>query len=151
MNVQDTKIPFSAVGTNLIDGKAYRISQGRLSTAIKASCAISPLIRPVPIDDKLYMDGGVRANLPVSAARETGAGIVIAVLVDEPLRPVPAARFKHLKWIAGRMADIVLAVSDERQLQFADIVVNPDVAGLPILSKNTADVDKAEIAGYKAA
>ena len=85
---------------------------------LKASWAISPIIQPVAIGDKLYVDGGVRANLPVMAAHETGAGIVIAVLVDEPLVEYPAKHFVHLKGIASRLADIVLAVSDERQLQY---------------------------------
>jgi NTE family protein len=151
MNVQDTKIPFSAVGTNLLDGKAYRLSEGRLSTVLKASSAISPIIQPVAIGDKLYVDGGVRANLPVMAAHETGAGIVIAVLVDEPLVEYPAKHFVHLKGIASRLADIVLAVSDERQLQYADVVINPNVSGVAILSKHPEDIQKAYRAGELAA
>jgi len=151
MNVQDTKIPFSAVGTNLLDGKAYRLSEGRLSTVLQASSAISPIIQPVAIGDNLYVDGGVRANLPVMAARETGAGIVIAVLVDEPLVDYPAKHFVHLRGIASRLADIVLAVSDERQLQFADVVINPNVSGVAILSKHKEDVEKAYRAGEMAA
>ena len=151
MNVQDTKIPFSAVGTNLLDGKAYRMSEGRLSTVMMASSAISPILQPVTIGDKLYVDGGVRANLPVMGARETGAGIVIAVLVDEPLVQYPAKRFVHLKGIASRLADIVLAVSDERQLQYADVIINPNVSGISILSKHPEDTDKAYRAGELAA
>ncbi|MBX9692520.1 MAG: patatin-like phospholipase family protein, partial [Cyanobacteria bacterium] len=92
-NVEDTPIPFSAVATNLIDGKAYRISDGRLSTAIRASSTIPPFLQPVAIGDRVYIDGGVRANLPASAARDTGADIVIAILVDEPLRSLPATTF----------------------------------------------------------
>ena len=52
MNVQDTKIPFACIATNLIDGRAYKLSEGRLATAIKASSAISPVLRPVPIGDQ---------------------------------------------------------------------------------------------------
>lgn len=151
MNIQDTKIPFSVVATNLLDGKAYRLSEGRMSTAIKASSALSPILRPVPIGDKLYVDGGVRANLPAKAARETGAGIVLAVLVDEPLGKVPPSRFKHLRAIGSRLVDIVLATADERQLQFADVVINPNVSGIGILSKKREDVEKAIHAGELAA
>jgi NTE family protein len=151
MDLSDTKIPFSAVATNLIDGKAYRITKGRLSTAIKASAAISPLIQPVAMKDKLFIDGGVRANLPASAARGTGAGFVIAVLVDEPLQKVPPKRFMHMKNIASRMSDIVLAVADERQLQFVDLVINPDVSSISVFSKDPNDVKRAVHAGELAA
>lgn len=151
MLVSDTKVPFSAVATNLIDGKAYRISEGPLAIAMQASSAISPLIKPVPIDDKVYVDGGVRANLPASAARDTGADIVIGVLVDEPMRIIPARRFKTFRGIAERMTDIVLAVGDERQLQFADVVINPDVSNIPVLTKKAFYAEKSELAGELAA
>ncbi|MDZ4837885.1 MAG: patatin-like phospholipase family protein [Candidatus Melainabacteria bacterium] len=146
-NVEDTVIPFSAIATNLIDGKAYRISDGKLSMAMRASSTIPPFLQPVAIGDKVYVDGGMRANLPASAARETGADIVIAVLVDEPLREVPAKRFRHLDAIVQRMGDVMLAVADARQLPFADIIINPDVSGLPILNGTADDARRAIAAG----
>ncbi len=149
-NVEDTVIPFSAVATNLVDGKAYRISDGRLSTAMRASSSIPSILQPVAIGDKVYVDGGVRANLPASAARDTGADIVIAVLVDEPLRIVPAKRFRHLSGIFERLGDVMLAVSDARQLPFADIIINPQVSGLPVLKGDSDDARKAILAGETA-
>jgi NTE family protein len=151
MDISETKIPFSSVATNLLDGKAYRITKGRLATAIKASAAITPIIQPVAIGNKLFVDGGVRANLPASAARDTGAGLVIAVLVDEPMQVLPAKQFTHLKNVVSRMSDIVLSIADERQLQFADLVINPDVTSIPVLSNDPADVQKAVHAGELAA
>lgn len=150
VNVEDTPIPFSAVATNLIDGKAYRISNGNLSTAIRASSTIPALLQPVAVGDKLYVDGGLRANLPASAARDTGADIVIAVLVDEPLRKLPATHFRHLRGIAGRLGDVMLAVADARQLPFADVIINPDVRGLPVLNGSADDARKAILAGEMA-
>ncbi len=149
-NVEDTPIPFSAVATNLIDGKAYRISDGKLSTAIRASSTIPPLLQPVAIKDKVYVDGGVRANLPASAARDTGADIVIAVLVDEPLRELPATQFRKISGIIGRLGDVMLAVADARQLPFADVIINPDVSGLPVLNGSADDARKAVLAGEMA-
>lgn len=149
-NVEDTIIPFSAVATNLIDGKAYRISDGELATAIRASSSIPPLLQPVAIGDKVYVDGGLRANLPASAARDTGVDIVIAVLVDEPLRVLPAKTFQHLQGIVERLSDVMLAVADARQLPFADIVINPDVSGVPVLDGTREDAEKAIRAGEAA-
>ena len=151
MKVSETILPFSSVATNLLDGKAYRITDGPLVTAIQASCAISPIIQPVALDDKLFIDGGIRANLPASAARQTGAGLVIAVLVDEPLQELPARRFTKVKNIASRMSDIVLAVADERQLQFADVVINPDVSKIPVFATSSEQVLAAIDAGESAA
>jgi NTE family protein len=151
MDISDTKIPFSTVATNLLDGKAYRITKGRLSTAIKASAAIPSIIQPVAIGNHLFVDGGVRANLPASAARDTGAGLVIAVLVDEPMPVLPAKKFLHTSTMVSRLSDIVLAVADERQLQYADIIINPNISGIAVLSNNPKDVTKAVKAGELAA
>lgn len=150
-NFQNMKVPFSAVATDLTDGKAYRISEGKLSTAIRASSTLSPILKPVKIGDRIYVDGAVRANLPASSARDTGADVVLAVLVDEPLRKLPEKTFYTYKGVAQRLADIVLAVTDEHQLQFANIVVNPDVSGIPILGDNRENVIKAIRAGELAA
>ena len=149
--IEDLNIPFSAVVTNLIDGQAYRISEGDLATAMRASSTLAPLIRPVEIGDKLCVDGGVRANLPASAARDTGADIVVAVLVDDPLRKIPEKRLRHYRAVTERMADIVLAVTDEHQLQFADIVISPDVSGISIFSNKKGDISRAMRAGEVAA
>jgi hypothetical protein len=45
----------------------------------------------------------------------------------------------------------VLAVTDEHQLQFADVVINPDVSSIPVLSDDPGDVEKAVKAGETAA
>lgn len=150
-NIEDLNIPFSAVVTNLIDGQAYRISNGELATAMRASSSITPIIRPVKIGDKLCVDGGVRANLPASAAKDTGADIVIAVLIDEPLGTIPEKEFVHFRQVAERMTNIILAVADEHQQQFADIVIHPDLTGIGLFSKDKDDVSKAMAAGESAA
>ncbi len=149
--IEDLKIPFSAVATNLKDGNAYRLSEGKLSTAIRASASIAPLLKPVKIGDNLYVDGGMRANLPASAAKDTDADIVIAVLVDEPMRELPNEAFYKYKAITNRMADVILGVADEHQLQFADIIINPDVSGISVLSQDPNDTAKAIKAGEAAA
>lgn len=149
-NVEDTPIPFSAVATNLIDGKAYRISDGKLSTAIRASSTIPSILQPVAIGDKVYVDGGVRANMPASAARDTGADIVIAVLVDEPLKELPPKKFRKLSAIVSRLGDVMLGVSDARQMPFADIIINPDVSGIPVVKGKPADAERAIKAGEEA-
>ena len=80
------KIPYCAVASNLLDAKPYAIKKGNLGRAIQASSAVPILRRPVAIDDKLFVDGGIEANLPVKQAKEMGADMVIAVDVDEKFR-----------------------------------------------------------------
>jgi NTE family protein len=53
--------------------------------AIRASAAVPMLFTPVRIDGQDYIDGGVERNLPVDAAVEAGASLVIAV---NPMVPI---------------------------------------------------------------
>lgn len=150
-NVEDTPLPFSAVATDLLEGKTYTISNGKLSRAIQASSTIPALLQPVPIGNKLFVDGGVGANLPASAARATGADVVVAVVVDEPLEMRPPAFFRHLRGITARTTDVMLAEADARQAQFADVVIHPKVTGIPLIRGCPGDARKAIEAGERAA
>jgi NTE family protein len=150
-NIEETNIPFVAVCTNLVDGKAYKLAKGDMAHAILASSALPPIVRPVYINGALYVDGGVRANAPVESAKQFGADLTIAVSTDEQLRPEPLKKFTTVKGVAGRVTDIILAASDSYHLAKADLVIAPDVNGISIISKKKSDVEKSVAAGEKAA
>lgn len=78
-------IPFRAVATNLLDGKAYVFKEGRMTEALRASIALPLIFTPVDKDGMLLVDGGLVDNLPTDIAREMGANIIIAVDVSSPL------------------------------------------------------------------
>jgi NTE family protein len=149
-NVEDTNIPYVAVSTNLVDGKAYKLAKGDLAHAILASSALPPIVRPVYIKGNLYVDGGVRANAPVESAKQFGADLTIAVVTDEQLRPENIRKFTSVRAVAGRVTAILIACADQYHLNKADLVVAPDVNGIPIISKKTKDVRAAIAAGEKA-
>ncbi|MBK1644099.1 patatin [Thiocapsa imhoffii] len=85
-NFDDLKIPFRAVATDAVTGGAVILGSGDLATAMRASMAVPAAFSPVEIDDQLLIDGGLAMNLPVSAVREMGADIIIAVDVGGPRR-----------------------------------------------------------------
>jgi NTE family protein len=149
-NIEDLKIPFHAVATNLLDGKSYVITKGNLGRAMQASSAVPGLRRPVEIDKALLVDGGVCANLPVKACRDMGADIVIAVDVDEPMGTLPADHFRKIGTVAYRCLNIHLTTIDTPGVEAADYVIHPDVAGIKLLSRDKVDMNLALIEGKKA-
>lgn len=149
-DIEELKIPYCAVASNLLDGKAYAISHGNLGRAIQASSAVPELRRPVAIDDKLFVDGGISANLPVTQAKEMGADVVIAVDVDENF-DARRRDFRKILSVAHRVINMVLSKIDEDQVKAADVVVQPDVNGIHLLSSKTKDGIKAIKAGELAA
>jgi NTE family protein len=150
-NIEDLRIPFTAVCSNLLDGKPASVTKGRLGTALQASSAIPGLRKPVIIGDSLLVDGGVVANLPVEQCRAMGADIVIAVDVDEQLLPLEKEHFRKIGSVPYRCLNMHLSSIDRPQLGTADIRIHPDVAGIELLSKDIKDMDLALKSGAKSA
>jgi NTE family protein len=143
---------FAAVGANILDGKAVIIESGDLGRALQASSAIPFLRKPVLIQNKLLVDGGILANLPVRQAKELGADFIIAVDVNERFNP-PATidDFKKIGSVPPRVISMILTRVDEDQIANADIHLQPDVSGISLLTKKISDALKARAAGEEAA
>lgn len=151
MKVEDLKVPFSSIAVNLIDGQAHVLSEGRLDDVLRASATIPLLLRPVPIDGNLYVDGGIRNNLPTGEARRSGADIVISVEIDNDMKPVAAKQFTSYRTVFDRVMNATLEQLDEDKVHGADIVVRPELVNIPILSKDWRYVDEAVSKGEAAA
>lgn len=78
-NIEDYKLPFCCVATDLITGKEVRLDKGNGVRAIRASMGVPGLFTPVEYDNMMLVDGGVTNNLPCNVARDMGADIIIAV------------------------------------------------------------------------
>jgi NTE family protein len=149
-NIEHLKIPFCAVASNLLDGQPAALTSGNLGRALQASSAIPELRKPVIVGDKLLVDGGVVANLPVDQCRAMGADIVIAVDVDEQLVDLENNHFRKIGTVPYRCLNMHLSAIDAPQLSRADLRIHPDVAGIELLSRSLKDMDLAMIAGQKA-
>lgn len=149
-NIESFKIPFCAVALNLIDGKPYALGKGNFGRALQASCAVPVLRRPVQIDDKLFVDGGVLVNLPTQQVRDMGADIVIAVDVDERIGDVPMVEFEKMGSVAHRVIGLHLQKIDQENLKLANIVIHPEVNGIRMVSTKRKDARAAVAAGVDA-
>ncbi|MGF7236287.1 MAG: patatin-like phospholipase family protein [Frankia sp.] len=69
----DTAIPAHVVVTDLATGHPAVLSDETAVTALLASSAFPGVFPPVPIDGRLYIDGGVAADTPVLQAEALGA------------------------------------------------------------------------------
>lgn len=149
-DIECLDVPFCAIGSNLLDGKAYPISTGNLGRALQASSAIPGLRRPLAWQGKLFVDGGIVANMPVKQCRAMGADIVVAVNVDENLSCINTNHFRKIGSVSYRCVNMHLAKLDEPQLEHADIVIHPDVDGVELLSRKMKDIDLCLKAGEAA-
>ena len=128
MDIRQTRIPFLAVSTDLITGQQVVFSEGSLRQAVLASCAVPGAVEPVRQGPWLLADGGITSLVPVHAAREAGADIVIAVMVD---RDLPAAgSMDTAQDIFYRAGEITANKLEAAELASADVVIQPEVGDL---------------------
>jgi NTE family protein len=128
IDIGQAKIPFCAVATDLISGKPIVISEGPMRRAVLASCAVPGAVDPIRLGDWLLADGGITSLVPVLAARQAGADVVIAVVVD-PERKV-TGEFETAQEIFYRAGDITSDKLQEVELMQADVVVRPQIGDL---------------------
>jgi NTE family protein len=140
------RIPFYAVAANIQNGQETIFSRGNTGTAVRASCSIPGIFRPVKLDGKMYVDGGVVSPIAVDAARRLGADFVIAVDISADIDTrQPEGTIETILQSIGIMHSKISVA----QLERADVVIRPKVGRI-----GSADFDKsldAIIEGEKAA
>ncbi len=77
--IEDLSIAYTAVATNMEDGREVWLQQGTLLEAVRASIALPGLFSPVRHQGRWLIDGGVVNPVPVSVCRAMGAERIIAV------------------------------------------------------------------------
>jgi len=121
----DLPIPFRCVATDLVSGKEFVFANGSLAEAMRATMSIPAFFIPVRKDGKVFVDGGLLDNLPVDAAREMGAEIVIAVhLQTAELSPQESLSSVG---VLERSASVSIAVNELASMEKADIVLTANL------------------------
>ncbi|TFG37994.1 MAG: patatin, partial [Syntrophobacterales bacterium] len=128
IRIEDTRIPFRAVATDLVSGKLVIFSEGSLREAVMASSAVPGAIEPLEKDDYLLSDGGIIAHIPVSATRKEGAKRVIAVAVSKDI--MLEDELNNAQEILSRANDLTTHYLDNYELTRADVVIRPSVGTL---------------------
>jgi NTE family protein len=144
--IEKMRIPFYAVATDLLNGQEVVFGKGNTGTAVRASCSIPGIFRPVNIGGRLYADGGIVSPVAVEAARRMGADVVIAVDISSEVdNSIPQNTLETIL----KSINIMYSKIAGHQLATADIVIRPKVSFI-----GSADFDKrheAVIEGEKAA
>ncbi len=144
--IEKLKIPFYAVAADIQSGKEVVFASGNTGMAVRASCSIPGVFRPVRIADRMYVDGGVVSPVAVDAARRLGADIVIAVDISSNVETAqPEGTIDTLLQAINIMYSKLSAI----QLSKADVVIKPAVGN--IASSDFSKRHEAVLEGEKAA
>ena len=129
-NIEDLKIPFAAVATDLNWGKEVVIDKGPVARAVRASSAIPGVFQPVQHMGKILVDGGVVDNIPISVARAKGADIVVAVDISES---VANTNITNIVDVILQATNIMFALNVEHSKKDADVLISPAVGDVAML------------------
>ncbi|HUK55905.1 MAG TPA: patatin-like phospholipase family protein [Nitrospiria bacterium] len=125
--IEDLKLPFAAVATDIRTGERVILDRGPLATAVHASCALPAVFQPVELDGKLLVDGGVLEPLPVPTAKFLGADVTIAVDVGTRIKKIQSS---DVVTVVIQALSISGAEMRRRHALEADVLIHPDVNGV---------------------
>lgn len=121
-------IPYRAVATDLVTGKAVVFKEGEIANVMRASMAVPGAVAPAEFDGMMLVDGMLTQNLPVETAREMGADVIIAVNVGTPL--LKREQLRGILGVSSQMLSILTEQNVERSLAALrpdDILILPEL------------------------
>jgi NTE family protein len=126
-NIEELKLPFAAVATDLNRGTTVILDSGSVAKAVRASSSIPGIFNPLSYQDKLLVDGGLVENIPIQAARDKGADVVIAVDISEN---VTNFNISNLVEVVLQSVNIMFSENVGYKKKHADILITPAVADI---------------------
>lgn len=118
-------IPFACIATDLETGEAVVFNSGSLPDALRASIAIPSLFRPVEINDRKLIDGGLVRNLPVQDAIDLGATYTVAINASTQL--LDFENLVSMGDILNQTINLQILENMKEQELKSDLLLHPDL------------------------
>lgn len=147
--LEELAVPVRVIATDLLTGDEVIFDHGPLDEAVRASISIPGIFTPVPSGQRLLVDGGLVAGVPVNAAAEMGMELVFAVNVGGELDTEPP---RSVFDILYRSSEIMMRQLDGIQMEQAAFVLTPEVGHVGTVQFNRAEecIEKGEAAAREA-
>jgi NTE family protein len=133
-NFDDLIIPFRCTATDVVTGELKVFSKGAIYEAIRASMSVPTIFQPFQLEDQLFIDGGINANLPVEIVSLMGADYIIGVQTTSNLR-----NEDELITLIDVLNQTINYKSSENVIesaQLCDLLIKPDLDNISNLDFN---------------
>ncbi len=120
-NIEDAPSPLAMVATNISSGGHVILDKGPLDQAVCASTCIPGIFKPVEIEGRMLVDGGLVENVPVSPLERMGCRTIVGIdlnanreyqapddIVDVLLNAMDIA-IDHSAQVQSREAELIIA------------------------------------------
>jgi NTE family protein len=78
-NIENMKIPFAAVATDLLNERDVVFKTGSFYEAVRASISIPAMLTPVKYEDTWLVDGGVLNPMPMDHVKRLKGDLLVVV------------------------------------------------------------------------
>lgn len=124
INIEDLKIPFSAIAVDLKSTDEVCITKGNLAKAVAASCCVPGVFQPVEHNERLFCDGGLRNTLPADVPKLFGCDYVVGVDVNKS-RLYGTDSSKVLDVLACSVR-ILMESNIIKGYEYSDVILKPE-------------------------
>ena len=126
INIEDTKIPFACVATDITNGKEKVFTKDAIRKRVLASASLPGIFPPVNIDNVYYTDGAYVNVTPVTATKIFKPDFVIASDVIGELKILEAIP-TNSKSIINRCNSISNHLFYKELTKDVDILIKPNI------------------------
>ncbi|HEY7045637.1 MAG TPA: patatin-like phospholipase family protein [Jatrophihabitantaceae bacterium] len=99
--IEELTVPFQCVAASIERAGAHWFTNGPITDAVPASCAVPGLLPPAKVDGEHFFDGGLVDSIPVGRAMQLGAREIYVLHVGRVERPLRVPRWP---WEVGLVA-----------------------------------------------
>ncbi|MCS7244602.1 MAG: patatin-like phospholipase family protein [candidate division WOR-3 bacterium] len=143
---RELKIPVYITAVDLLNYNYIVFNDGLLKNAIRASISLPVIFKPVMINGRVLIDGGIIEILPLSVARKLGANYIIAVNVvgslSEDIYFEDSSNVKSIDYGLIRTALSSIYILQRSQIQKTiesfkpEVLINVDTSGISPIDFN---------------
>ena len=138
--MESLPIPCAVVATDMLHTEQVVFRTGSLFDAIRASFSIPLFFRPVELDNRLLIDGGILNPLPLDAVHRQEGDLLVAMDISGK-DSLPVSKRVNFVRMLDRMSDLQIQQNTLLSLRLTP----PDIhAVMRQYAYNTFDFDKAE-------
>lgn len=146
MLIEDQKMPFVAIATDIVTGHEVWLRKGRFADNLRASFSLPGIFPPVILNGRPLIDGALVNPVPVSACQALGAQLTIAVDLNGDLIGKASRPGRNYQTVMGFDVMSDPEVSDQAQEALATSPLtrrifkrdgnNPSIFGVMVSSLN---------------
>jgi len=134
INIEELKIPFSAIAVDIKSTNEICITRGNLAKAVAGSCCVPGIFYPVEFNQMNLCDGGLRNNLPADIPKFFDCDYVVGIDVNKS-RVYGTESTKLLDVISCSIR-ILMESNVAKGYMYSDVLLKPETKRFKATSAN---------------